>query len=165
MSSTPGGSKSWNWSLWPPRLALRLSKSCKSRTPIVGHQRWLPSRRTGVRILVRDPRGALAFGSDKTHQDICGFFMRDEPSYTPPQDLAKFLANGTQPVYIGFGSIVIDDPATMTYIIKEACRRVGARAIISRGWSKLGGNEPNTDSVYYLGDCPHGMSSHHSIIY
>uniref|UniRef100_A0A0D2Y1L5 Uncharacterized protein n=1 Tax=Fusarium oxysporum (strain Fo5176) TaxID=660025 RepID=A0A0D2Y1L5_FUSOF len=87
--------------------------------------------------------------------DICGFFMRDEPSYTPPQDLADFLARGPPPVYIGFGSIVIDDPTALTNIIKESCRAAGARVIISRGWSKLGGNDSSTDSVFYLGDCPH----------
>ncbi|KAF9767666.1 hypothetical protein IL306_015126 [Fusarium sp. DS 682] len=87
--------------------------------------------------------------------DICGFFMRDEPSYSPPQDLADFLANGPPLVYVGFGSIVIDDPAALTNMVKEACRLAGARVIISRGWSKLGENEPNTDSVFYLGDCPH----------
>ncbi|KAF5643402.1 sterol glucosyltransferase [Fusarium tjaetaba] len=87
--------------------------------------------------------------------DICGFFMRDEPSYTPPQDLADFLASGPPPVYIGFGSIVIADPTALTDIIKESCRVAGARVIISRGWSKLGGNDPSTDSIFYLGDCPH----------
>ncbi|KAF4950018.1 hypothetical protein FGADI_8464 [Fusarium gaditjirri] len=87
--------------------------------------------------------------------DICGFFMRDEPSYTPPQDLADFLERGPPPVYIGFGSIVIDDPTALTNIIKESCRVAGARVIISRGWSKLGGSDPSTDSVFYLGDCPH----------
>ncbi|KAF5712393.1 sterol glucosyltransferase [Fusarium mundagurra] len=70
--------------------------------------------------------------------DICGFFMRDEPSYTPPQDLADFLARGPPPVYIGFGSIVIDDPTALTNTIKESC-----------------GDDPSTDSVFYLGDCPH----------
>ncbi|RGP74453.1 hypothetical protein FLONG3_6012 [Fusarium longipes] len=87
--------------------------------------------------------------------DISGFFLRDEPSYTPPSDLERFLANGPLPVYIGFGSIVIDDPAEMTKIVKGACQRAGVRVIISRGWSKLGGDESSTDSVFYLGDCPH----------
>ncbi|KAM0358606.1 hypothetical protein ACHAO7_003691 [Fusarium culmorum] len=87
--------------------------------------------------------------------DISGFFLRDEPSYTPPSDLERFLSNGPQPFYIGFGSIVTEDPAEMTRIIKEACQRAGVRVIISRGWSKLGGTESSTDSVFYLGDCPH----------
>ncbi|EJT69033.1 hypothetical protein GGTG_13430 [Gaeumannomyces tritici R3-111a-1] len=87
--------------------------------------------------------------------DICGFFMRDEPAYEPPPDLARFLASGPEPVYVGFGSIVLDDPARVTRAIHEACRRLGVRVIISRGWSKLGGDDPSTDDVFYLGDCPH----------
>ncbi|KAL2842748.1 hypothetical protein BJY01DRAFT_264410 [Aspergillus pseudoustus] len=87
------------------------------------------------------------------HIDVCGFFFRDPPEYKPPQSLEAFLANGPEPVYIGFGSIVIDDPEQFTATILEAVRRAGTRAIISRGWSKLGG-EPS-DSVYYIDDCPH----------
>ena len=41
----------------------------------------------------------------------------------------------------------------MSSIILEAVRRCGIRAIISRGWSKLGG--PEFEYVFYLGDCPH----------
>jgi UDP:flavonoid glycosyltransferase YjiC (YdhE family) len=38
-------------------------------------------------------------------------------------------------------------------MVVEAVQKTGVRAIISRGWSKLGGIEhPN---VLYLGDCPH----------
>lgn len=90
------------------------------------------------------------------YADICGFFLRDEPCYTPPPDLAEFLAKGTQPLYVGFGSIVLDDSQKTTHIIKEACTQAGVRVIISKGWSKLGGSDPNTDEVFYLDDCPHG---------
>ncbi|KAL4866899.1 hypothetical protein BDV12DRAFT_187099 [Aspergillus spectabilis] len=88
-----------------------------------------------------------------THIDVCGFFFRDPPTYTPPQSLDAFLRNGPAPVYIGFGSIVIDNPENFTSIILEAIRLLGTRAIISRGWSKLGGDP--SDSVYYIDDCPH----------
>ncbi|KAH8707657.1 hypothetical protein GQ44DRAFT_816275 [Phaeosphaeriaceae sp. PMI808] len=87
--------------------------------------------------------------------DICGFFMREEPTYTPPQDLANFLRAGPAPVYIGFGSIVLENAKRTTEIILQACKTAAARVIISRGWSKLGGNDPSTDDVFYLGDCPH----------
>lgn len=83
--------------------------------------------------------------------------MREEPTYTPSDELRKFLMNGPEPVYVGFGSIVIDDAARVTDIIKTACQHLGVRVIISRGWSKLGGDEPSTNDVFYLGDCPHGM--------
>ncbi|GKT66114.1 glycosyltransferase family 1 protein [Colletotrichum tofieldiae] len=87
--------------------------------------------------------------------DICGFFLRPEPSYTPPSNLTTFLDKGPPPIYVGFGSIVIDDAESMTKTILDACRLSGVRAIISRGWSKLGGNNPVTDSVFYIDDCPH----------
>ena len=82
--------------------------------------------------------------------------MRDEPVYTPPEDLARFLREGPVPVYIGFGSIVLEDAKKTTEILLEACRKADVRVIISRGWSKLGGNDPSTETVFYLGDCPHG---------
>ncbi|KAL4973118.1 hypothetical protein BDW66DRAFT_162365 [Aspergillus desertorum] len=85
--------------------------------------------------------------------NVCGFFFLDAPDYKPPQSLDAFLRNGPPPVYIGFGSIVIDDPERFTRTILDAVRPLGVRAIISRGWSKLGG-EPS-ESIYYIDDCPH----------
>lgn len=85
--------------------------------------------------------------------DVCGFFFRDEPQYSPPPDLALFLETGTRPVYIGFGSIVLDNPAKMIQIILDAVRAAGVRAIISKGWSDLVGSE--NKNVYWIGDCPH----------
>ncbi|KAH6889706.1 hypothetical protein B0T10DRAFT_39116 [Thelonectria olida] len=85
--------------------------------------------------------------------DVCGFFFREPPTYTPPSDLAEFLARGPPPIYIGFGSIVIDDPERMTKTLVEAVRQTGVRAIISKGWSNLGG--VHDDNVFFLGDCPH----------
>ncbi|KAJ3943083.1 uncharacterized protein N0V96_007316 [Colletotrichum fioriniae] len=87
--------------------------------------------------------------------DVCGFFMRDEPSYKPPADLDAFLSAGPPPLYVGFGSIVVDDPGRLTDVILEAADICGTRVIISRGWSKLGEGKANRDSVFYLGDCPH----------
>ncbi|KAJ5375691.1 hypothetical protein N7517_007697 [Penicillium concentricum] len=88
------------------------------------------------------------------HLNVCGFFFRSPPDFTPPPDLAAFLQNGPPPVYIGFGSIVIEDPPAMTATLVNAVRSWGGRAIISRGWSNLGEAESD-DQIFYLGDCPH----------
>lgn len=85
--------------------------------------------------------------------DVCGFFFRSAPQYTPPEDLAQFLAAGPPPVYIGFGSIVLEDPKRIINVILDAVRTAGVRAIISKGWSDLGGSE--SQSIYWIGDCPH----------
>ncbi|KAE8137913.1 hypothetical protein BDV38DRAFT_270942 [Aspergillus pseudotamarii] len=85
--------------------------------------------------------------------DVCGFFFRELPIYTPSSELDAFLRAGPPPVYIGFGSIVIDDPPRLTSILEKAVRAVGVRAIISRGWSNLGGS--SSEDILYIGDCPH----------
>ncbi|KAJ5424558.1 Glycosyl transferase family 28 [Penicillium cf. griseofulvum] len=87
------------------------------------------------------------------HIDVCGFFFRDPPSYSPPSELREFLQNGSPPVYIGFGSIVVDDPQKLIDTIVLAVVRAGVRAIISKGWSGLVGS-PNSN-IYYIDDCPH----------
>ncbi|KAF3402600.1 Sterol 3-beta-glucosyltransferase UGT80B1 [Talaromyces pinophilus] len=86
--------------------------------------------------------------------DVCGFFFREEPAYTPDDELHDFLSSGPPPVYIGFGSIVMDDAEKMTAILLAAVRACGVRAIISRGWSKLGSGQQDPN-VMFLGDCPH----------
>ncbi|SCV51610.1 probable sterol glucosyltransferase [Fusarium fujikuroi] len=85
--------------------------------------------------------------------DVCGFFFRDPPQYYPPTDLAQFLQNGPPPVYIGFGSIVLDNPENVIGVILDSIEVTGARAIISKGWSALVGSEQ--ENVYWIGDCPH----------
>ncbi|KAJ9271916.1 CAZyme family GT1 [Paecilomyces variotii] len=85
--------------------------------------------------------------------DVCGFFFRDPPDYQPSPQIAVFLNAGPPPVYIGFGSIVIEDPDRMIEILLQAIEDAGVRAIISRGWSNLTG--PDLPHVLYLDDCPH----------
>lgn len=86
--------------------------------------------------------------------DVCGFFFRDKPIYTPPPELDAFLRiRGPPVVYIGFGSIVIDDPEALTRTLLDAVHALGVRAIISKGWSNLGGAD--FEDIFYLDDCPH----------
>ena len=67
------------------------------------------------------------------HIDISGFFFLDlADQYQPSEDLAKFLAEGPPPVYIGFGSIVVDDPSALTKLIFDAVSILGIRALVSK---------------------------------
>ncbi|KAF5597576.1 glycosyltransferase family 1 [Fusarium subglutinans] len=86
--------------------------------------------------------------------DVCGFFFREEPQYSPPDHIAQFLQAGPAPIYIGFGSIVMDDSARMTDLILAALQRSGARAIISKGWAKLGEGR-SAENAIFIDDCPH----------
>ncbi|KAJ9109763.1 hypothetical protein QFC19_001993 [Naganishia cerealis] len=73
--------------------------------------------------------------------DVVGYFFLDDSEYEPPQELAEFLQSGPPPIYIGFGSIVVDDPDSLTAIVFEATRLAGVRALVSAGWSNLGGSD------------------------
>jgi UDP:flavonoid glycosyltransferase YjiC (YdhE family) len=46
----------------------------------------------------------------------------------------SFLSSGPPPIYIGFGSIVLEDQIGITATILEAVNAVGVRAIISKGY-------------------------------
>ncbi|KAI5236269.1 glycosyltransferase family 1 protein [Aureobasidium subglaciale] len=86
--------------------------------------------------------------------DVCGFFFREQKPYTPDRELDTFLRAGSRPIYIGFGSIVMDNAAKMTDTIISAVKTCGVRAIVSKGWSKLGAGRSDKD-ILFLGDCPH----------
>ncbi|KAJ7577401.1 hypothetical protein C8J56DRAFT_366855 [Mycena floridula] len=91
----------------------------------------------------------------KNHIDVVGFYFLDLASnYKPPDDLAAFLDSGTTPIYIGFGSVVVDNPEAMTKMIFEATERAGVRALVSAGWGGLGGTEI-PPHVFILGNIPH----------
>jgi UDP:flavonoid glycosyltransferase YjiC (YdhE family) len=91
------------------------------------------------------------------HINISGFYFLDLASnYQPAPDLKAFLDAGPPPVYIGFGSIVVDDPNAMTKMIFEAIEITGQRALVSKGWGGLGADELGIpEGVFMLGNVPH----------
>ena len=91
------------------------------------------------------------------HISISGFYFLNLASdYTPAPDLQAFLDKGPTPVYIGFGSIVLDDPNAMTELVFEAARKTGQRVLLSKGWGGMGADELTIpDNVFMLGNVPH----------
>lgn len=87
-------------------------------------------------------------------------FLDESPSYTPPVELQRFLDSGPPPVYVGFGSIVVEDPSALNSIVLRAVQETNCRLILSTGWSdseqavrSLGTMSSN---VFVLrGNCPH----------
>ena len=91
-----------------------------------------------------------------SHINISGFsFLNQASSYTPPEDLMDFLNAGPPPVYIGFGSIVVDHPDELTKLIFAAVKRAGVRALVSKGWGGLGSDIDVPKDVFLLGNVPH----------
>ena len=61
----------------------------------------------------------------KNNIDITGFLFLESKSYSPPDDLAEFLESGKAPIYIGFGSIVVEDPVRLTGKLQGRLRAGG----------------------------------------
>lgn len=95
------------------------------------------------------------------HIGVSGFFfLKTANTYQPDPELKAFLDAGPPPVYIGFGSIVVDDPTKFTKLIFDAVKHAGVRALVSRGWSKIGGDEV-PENVFMLGNVPHDWLFNH----
>ena len=80
---------------------------------------------------------------------ITGYWFPENKQWHPPNDLIAFIQAGTPPVFIGFGSMPIKNPARTTEIILEALRQTGQRAILHMGWGGLG-SQSLPDSVFQI---------------
>ncbi|KAL6721088.1 Sterol 3-beta-glucosyltransferase [Lecanora helva] len=77
---------------------------------------------------------------------VTGYWFLDEASdWTPPQELTDFIAKARKDdkkiVYIGFGSIVVSDPAALTKTVVDSVLKADIRCILSKGWSDRLGNQ------------------------
>ncbi|KAK7058363.1 Sterol 3-beta-glucosyltransferase [Paramarasmius palmivorus] len=104
---------------------------------------------------------------------VTGYWFLDSADvsakkWTPPDDLVQFLDRarneGKKVVYIGFGSIVVSDPKTMTRCVVDAIVQSGVYAILSKGWSDRlhvkaseasEPEEPLPKQIYPISSIPH----------
>ncbi|MGO4701078.1 glycosyltransferase [Dyella sp. 2RAB6] len=87
---------------------------------------------------------------------ITGYWFFDPPDWTPPTELADFLAAGPKPVYIGFGSMVSHRAAEFTRSVLDGVRKSGRRAVLAAGWGGLEIAEGALDDqIYGLRQAPH----------
>lgn len=54
-----------------------------------------------------------------------------------PDTLRGFIADGSAPVFVGFGSMAGSDPARTTRTVLDAARRAGCRLVVGAGWGGL----------------------------
>lgn len=84
---------------------------------------------------------------------VTGYWFLDESyDWTPPKELTDFIRKARKDakkiVYIGFGSIVVSDPAALTRTVVESVRKADVRCILSKGWSdRLGGQDATVPEV------------------
>lgn len=85
---------------------------------------------------------------------LTGWWYPEEPAWEPPEPLRRFLAAGPPPVFIGFGSMPVSDPARVTRLVIDAVQRSGLRAVLHAGWACLGGSLP--PEVFPIDEAPYG---------
>ncbi len=86
--------------------------------------------------------------------EVTGFCRLPDDGWSAPEDLARFLAAGPPPVYVGFGSMTGKDPAVLTRLALDAVRRAKRRAVVVTGWGGLAASEAR-DDVFVARDVPH----------
>ncbi|XP_023732312.1 sterol 3-beta-glucosyltransferase UGT80A2 [Lactuca sativa] len=89
---------------------------------------------------------------------VVGFCFLDLASnYKPPEELVRWLEAGPKPIYIGFGSLLVQEPKKMTQSIVKALEMTGQRGIIKKGWDGIGILTKPKDFVYSLDNIPHDL--------
>jgi vancomycin aglycone glucosyltransferase len=71
-----------------------------------------------------------------------GFLFIEPPEQRLEPALDAWLAEGEPPVYVGFGSMMGGGPERMQRVVIDAIGSLGRRALVSRGWAKLGADLP-----------------------
>jgi sterol 3beta-glucosyltransferase len=80
--------------------------------------------------------------------------LPDGLGWTPPPELARFLAEGGEPIHVGFGSMTFKDRDETFRAVLGALDKTGARAIVAAGWGGLQ-REDLPASVFALDEAPH----------
>ncbi|PGG97876.1 hypothetical protein AJ79_09048 [Helicocarpus griseus UAMH5409] len=98
---------------------------------------------------------------------VTGYWFLDEgESWNPPVELANFIKQARidkkKIVYIGFGSIVVSDPAALTKTVVDSVLRADVRCILSKGWSDRLGDPasakveiPLPPEIHQIKSAPH----------
>jgi sterol 3beta-glucosyltransferase len=83
------------------------------------------------------------------------WFLENETGWSPPVELVEFLSRGKPPVYVGFGSMTLHDPQSVTAMVLKALKLSNQRGVLLNGWGCLGGTDL-PDSVTKIDSAPHG---------
>jgi UDP:flavonoid glycosyltransferase YjiC (YdhE family) len=86
---------------------------------------------------------------------VTGYWtLPESPAWKPPPALESFLAQSGPVVSVGFGSMASDDAESLTTLVLDAVRSVGARAVLVAGWGGLASN-PAADDLYFAETLPY----------
>jgi len=88
------------------------------------------------------------------HVHLTGYWFPRDEAWRPPVELQSFIDSGPPPVFIGFGSMPVRDPARTTRLLLDGIQQSGQRAILHAGWGGLG-NEALPANVFAIDYAPY----------
>ncbi|GAA1481469.1 glycosyltransferase [Gordonia sinesedis] len=80
-------------------------------------------------------------------------FLEPGPDIAVPTDagdvsaLNRWLDDGEPPIYLGFGSMPMRDPAATMAVARAAARRLGRRVLVCTGWNDISDRKFGTDAA------------------
>ncbi|MFC6010582.1 glycosyltransferase [Nocardia lasii] len=74
-----------------------------------------------------------------TRHPVTGFVVDTTGFLSTPTDpaLTAWLDAGSAPIYVGFGSMAVSDPAGLVAMVREVCARRGRRLLLASGWASI----------------------------
>jgi len=84
-------------------------------------------------------------GCGPLYRPFVGTLTMESPTGAD-EEVVSWIAEGTPPIFFGFGSIPVESPADTIAMIGAACARVGERALVCAGWSDFS-NVPHFEHV------------------
>ncbi len=85
-----------------------------------------------------------------------GFWRPPARPWEPSPGLAQFLAEGTPPVVLTMGSMVMFDPDRLTATFAEALTESGQRGIVITSWAGRGRGALSSDRMFLADEIPYG---------
>jgi len=90
-----------------------------------------------------------------SHQPTGFFFLKSADDWQPSSELLAFLEGGPPPVFVGFGSMRVGDPAQLTRKVLRALELSGQRGVLLAGGGGGLARLPANRSVFYLDQFAH----------
>ena len=89
------------------------------------------------------------------HVHVTGYWFLDHaPDWQPQPELVRFLESGSQPVYVGFGSMGARKGQTRARIVLEALEKSRQRGVLVSGWGGLKATDL-PENVFMAESVPH----------